>query len=455
MSAIIAAAEDDPSQSQPLDSRQLKRRFALTLLAGKWERVALIERTEITFGDSLTWIALFVDRLLAQFGEAQPPPFRRVLAFVRDDEGFEKARTRHKLKIVQTVFSPTAMAAKPGPPATWIVPKLVTEADQCAWFETSPEQLAWLADVHGRERTRSGRLRQYLYKWVRKRSGGMRLLEIPKSKLKSMQRRILKDILGCIPAHPAACGFVQNGSVLRFVLPHSGKRFVLRMDLKDFFTSVQISRVHALFRTVGYSENIARVLAGLCTNSVPPDVLAIPEWSDPSAALHKQKMRTPHLPQGAPTSPALANLCAYKLDVRLSALAKRFDWAYTRYADDLLFSGRKGGRAFMAQFQIWAGAIAIEESFELNMRKTRFMPPGARQHAAGLVLNEKPNISRDDFDALKAILHNCVKLGPASQNREQHANFRAHLLGRISYVAQIHPQRGMRLHKMFEAINWA
>jgi len=454
MSADNVPLEASLSQEPPRRSAQLVRRFALALLAGTWERAALIERSEVTFGGSLPWIAPFIDRVLANFGSSQPPMFKPLWGFVREDEGFKKAGLRHKLKIVQTIFTPTAMAAKPGPPATWIVPKLVTEADLCAWFETSPEQLAWLADVHGRERTRSGRLRQYLYTWVRKRSGGVRLLEIPKSKLKSMQRRILKDILGCIPAHPAACGFVPNGSVLRFVSPHTGKRFVIRMDLKDFFTSVQISRVHALFRTVGYSENIARVLAGICTNSVPPDVLAIPEWRDPSAALHKQKMRTPHLPQGAPTSPALANLCAYKLDVRLSALAKRFDWSYSRYADDLLFSGRKGGRAFMTQFQIWSGAIAIEESFELNMRKTRFMPPGSRQHAAGLVLNEKPNISRDDFDTLKAILHNCAKHGPASQNREQHANFRAHLLGRISYVAHIHRDRGLRLRAIFDKIKW-
>ena len=87
----------------------------------------------------------------------------------------------------------------------------------------------------------------------------------------------------------------------------------------------------------------------------------------------QMQFRTPHLPQGAPTSPALANLSAHRFDIRVTALAEKFGWHYTRYADDLLFSGKRFRPAFLKQFQIWIGAIALEENFDVNTRKSRAM----------------------------------------------------------------------------------
>jgi hypothetical protein len=160
------------------------------------------------------------------------------------------------------------------------------------------------------------------------------------------------------------------------------------------------------------------------------------------------------LPQGAPTSPALANLCAYRADCRLAGLAKSAGAEYTRYADDLAFSGGEAFARSVERFSTHAAAILIEEGFTVNHRKTRIMRQGVRQHLAGLAVNRRANVIRADFDRLKATLTNCIRLGPESQNREAHRNFRSHLDGRIGFVETINPAKGKRLRRLFEEIRW-
>jgi hypothetical protein len=162
----------------------------------------------------------------------------------------------------------------------------------------------------------------------------------------------------------------------------------------------------------------------------------------------------PHLPQGAPTSPALANLCAYRLDCRLAALARKAGAQYTRYADDLAFSGGPEWERSARRFQVAVCRVALEEGFEVNTRKTRFMRRAVRQQLAGVVVNERPNLARAAYDRLKAILHNCLRHGPASQNRDGHPNFRAHLAGRVAHAAWLNPERGRRLKELFARIAW-
>jgi hypothetical protein len=136
---------------------------------------------------------------------------------------------------------------------------------------------------------------------------------------------------------------------------------------------------------------------------------------------------TPHLPQGAPTSPALANICCYRLDCRLTALSESAGATYTRYADDLAFSGDHNFEKRVERFSASVAAILQEEGLRVHHRKTRVMRQSVRQHLAGLVTNEKANVVRRDFDQLKAVLTNCVRHGAESQNRDGRPDFRSHL----------------------------
>ena len=221
------------------------------------------------------------------------------------------------------------------------------------------------------------------------------------------------------------------------------------MDLQDFFAAVSGVRIQALFRTAGYPEPVADLLGGICTNAAPRSVF------DPSVPPETRALYLrPHLPQGAPTSPSLANLCAWRIDCRLTGLAKSAGAAYTRYADDLAFSGGDGFDRVVERFSAHVAAILYEEGFPVNHRKTRIMRPGGRQHLAGLVVNRRINVARAEFDRLKAILTNCAQLGPESQNRDDHPQFRAHLEGRIVFFESINASHGRRLRLLFERIRW-
>ena len=147
-------------------------------------------------------------------------------------------------------------------------------------------------------------------------------------------------------------------------------------------------------------------------------------------------------------------MCAFNLDLRLQAAAESLGARYSRYADDLVFSGGRQFERAARRFTALVGAIALEEGFSINFHKTRVMSRGACQKVNGIVVNEKLNVKRGERDQLKAILHNCMRHGPTSQNRSGLVDFRAHLMGRLAYVKMITPLHGQRLERLFKQIAW-
>lgn len=349
---------------------------------------------------------------------------------------------------------PTSVCA-----AEWSVPPVTTFGQLADFLSVPHQQLEWFADLSGRQASESNeRLRHYRYRWIRKQSAGYRLLETPKPKLKEIQRVILSKILNHIPAHPAAHGFVRGKSCQTAAGLHVGKKVVLRIDLRHFFPSVHAGRVIATFRSAGYPQRIAQLLAGLCTNTTLTSAVEQQQLSPTvSHRFHDPASRhflLPHLPQGSPTSPALANLAASKLDARLSGLASAFDATYTRYADDLVFSGNEEFSRDIDRAKLWICAICLNEGFHIQQRKTTIQRQHQQQRVHGIVVNFRPAVSRKQRDELKAILHNCVRLGVIASNRENRPNFRAHLQGRISMVAAICPQQADKLRAVFKQITW-
>jgi RNA-directed DNA polymerase len=318
------------------------------------------------------------------------------------------------------------------------------------WIGLPIGKVAWL--VHrfaANRRPESVRQAHYHYRWCAKRSGGSRLIEAPKQTLKGVQELVLREILDHVPPHPAAHGFVAGRSIVTNARPLAGRRVVVKFDLENFYAGVSFARVTAIFRGLGYSREAALWLAQLTTSAVPHD-LPLPEGG--VRALRPYLRR--HLPQGAPTSPALANLSTYSLDVRLSGMARAFGASYTRYADDIAFSGPESFLRALPVFIPLATQIIRSERFRVNAAKRKVVRNGSRQVIAGVVVNEKPNVSRREFDRLKAILTNCLRHGPASQNRDAHADFAAHLRGRVAHVTHVNPARGAKLLGLYEQIDW-
>lgn len=430
--------------------------LADTLLAGKADRDTMVTGAAQAFGRQWRWIPSLCKHLLQQTAGNFHYFSRQEIADIIDShESYSRAwdDPNGKPHIARYALEPPRAMPRP----EWMphhLPRWRSSLQLAKWLDVSTEELAWFGGAWRQDAKTPARLGHYSYRWVAKRSGGFRLIEIPKSRLREAQRRLLHGLLDHIPVHQAAHGFLKGRSCLSHAALHQNQAVVIRMDLQDFFSSIPASRIHALFTHIGCPASLARLLTGLCTHRTPWRELNIPENRARIMFAQRQCLNAAHLPQGAPTSPALANLCAFHLDLRLDALAKSLNATYSRYADDLVFSGNRELLAGAQRFHIRVAAIALEEGFSLNTRKTRVMCAVGRQTITGLVVNRFPNIPRSEYDRLKAILHNCLTHGADTQNHENRMDFRAHLLGRIAYVASVHPSRGMRLRDIFAQINW-
>jgi RNA-directed DNA polymerase len=436
----------------------LSRFLADAFLAGVWTERALADRAARALDRRPSWLgpvardvrsayirppldrprelARFIELCLAQVetssAEVQPPRVRRWLIPVS-----EMGRRR------------------------WPVPELSSPGQLAEWLGCEGGELAWFADARGLERSVTAeRLRNYRYHAIPRRGGGPRVIERPKERLKAIQRRILHEILDLIPAHDAAHGFTRGRSATSHAAHHVGRDVVVSIDLEDFFASVAARRVFGVFRSAGYPEPVAHLLTALVTNIIPARVwLSIERPADPRRvdSHHRlgRRLATPHLPQGAPTSPALANLAAFGLDRRLSGLAAALHIDYSRYADDLTFSGPARMLRTPSVLRSAVSAIVAEEGFAVNRRKSRLERRSGRQQVCGIVVNERLNVPRTDYDELKAILHHAVTRGlPAEHDAAQRATMRAHLEGRIAWVQSLHPDRGDRLRRRFEQVVW-
>ena len=449
LKATAIFSTDEAMHSQEFLAQQLAEAFAAESLA---DPAALVDRGARLFGRRYRWLQGVAQRTSANFTGQQRPRTRLIAQFLRSDRLFNQACDRWDLEIPGRLSNPPQML-----PSPWEVPSLANPAELSQWLGISQRALAWLADVHGRLCDRPAAVQHYESQWQRKPSGGLRLIEAPRPRLKAIQRRVLRGILEHIPPHDAAHGFRQGRSTQSCVAQHAKQAIVLRLDLNDFFPTFRLTRIMGIFLALGYPECVAALLAALCTTAAPARLWNEASPTDARDALWRSEelYRKRHLPQGAPTSPYLANLGTFHLDRRLAGLARSAGAHYTRYADDLIFSGAAGFARRVARFADHAAAIVLDEGFAVNFRKKRVMRPGVQQRAVGLVLNERPNVPRQEYDRLKATLYNCAKYGPHDQNRENHADFRAHLTGRVGYVASVNPTRAQRLERLLAAIDWS
>lgn len=268
---------------------------------------------------------------------------------------------------------------------------------------------------------------------IPKRSGEARTLYAPNVQLKWVQRRILEKILMCASPHDAAHGFSLGRSTRTNALPHVGRALLLKFDLEDFFPTITYKRVLGFFVSLGYpyadarttvdddGTNVAPILARLCC-----------------VAVTKERGV---LPQGAPTSPTLANLLCRRLDGRLTGLAARFGGAYTRYADDLTFSFVQPDSVRIGAFRTTVRKICRSEGFVVNEAKFRVIRAHRCQRVTGVVVNDKPNIPRELRRAFRAMLHNCETHGVAAA--AAHPEFSiGYLQGFASYINMIRPDLG-------------
>ena len=434
-----------------ISERTKARWLALSIRSGRWSRAAIVDRLERALPIWFRDIRQLGARLWFHFEGESSPPVDALIQFILAEPLLVEVLESDAIRA--PLLDSPQMVETPEPLVTLPLPELATWSATAAWLELADGELAWFADCRSLQaKSRERALHHYRYSWVPKRDGSLRLIEAPKPRLKFIQRKILGEILNRVPPHDAAHGFCRGRSTKSHAERHVGQAVLLRMDLKDFFHSVPVARIGALFRRLGYPANVAWLLQGLCTHAASP-TLAGGEFARLDWARRK-RLTSKHLAQGAPTSAPLANLCAYRLDCRLQGLARRYGLRYSRYADDLAFSGAGDLAGLSGFLESLVGAIALDEGFCLNHKKTRLRLRSQRQKLAGVVVNDRLNYPRQEWDQLKAVLHNCKKYGPASQNRDGRRNFKAHLQGRVAHVAWLNPSRGKKLRRLWQAIDW-
>ncbi len=254
---------------------------------------------------------------------------------------------------------------------------------------------------------RSGHTKNYRIFDIRKKDGGLRKIAEPPTSLKILQTKLLAVLEKVYRPRRSVHGFTKGRSIVTNARKHVGRKFVLNLDLFDFFPSCNFGRVRGMFLAPPYRRNaeVATVLAQVCC------------WNN-------------QLPQGAPTSPIVANMLCAKLDSSLERLAGRYGCFYTRYADDLTFSLSKKSfpkelampKRGLAGSNLTVGkelADTIESNgFRINTSKTRLQLRNSHQEVTGLTVNEFPNVSRTFIRQMRAMIHAWEKYGLEEAQRE-------------------------------------
>ncbi len=264
---------------------------------------------------------------------------------------------------------------------------------------------------------------------IPKKSGGYRELDIPSADLKYIQRWILDNILSHMHVSEYAKGFKKNSSIKNNAENHVNKPCIVNMDIKDFFPSITFKQVFMIFKYYGYTKEVSFILAKLCTYNN-------------------------RLPQGSPASPMLSNIRCLKLDKRLSALAKSFDADYSRYADDITFSGSEN----IADLISVSKKIIKDEGFIINEKKTRTALQHQRQEITGLIVNNgKVRVNKKYKRKLYQELYYCQKFGVSDHMRKIECDktfYKEHLYGKAYFINMIEPDEGKKLFEILEKIQW-
>ena len=271
--------------------------------------------------------------------------------------------------------------------------------------------------------------------YMAKKSGGKRLISAPMPLLKSVQYRILNDLLYKLTIQDTAYGFVPNRSIVDNAKQHIGQSVVINMDLKNFFPTITYKRVKGLFKALGYAEKYATILGLLCTE---------PETDEVKIDGERYFVATGerHLPQGAPTSPVITNLICRTLDKRMLGAAEKLGFTFTRYADDCTFSSAETAKSNTGKMLWIANKIVKEEGFIMHPDKLKIMHKGRHQEVTGIVVNEKLNVNRKDLKNFRALLFQIERDGFEGKSWNNSPNLRDCIQGYANFVMMVHPAKG-------------
>jgi RNA-directed DNA polymerase len=291
-----------------------------------------------------------------------------------------------------------------------------------------------------------------------------RTICVPAPELMRLQRWIAQNILNITNPHPSSFAFAPGRDLVGAAERHAGCKWLVKMDVRHFFESISEEQVFGVFRRLGYGALISFEMARLCTRLhsryyLNPQIGII---SDSERNLPYPTRAQGHLPQGAPTSPMLANLVVIELDKTLDRLARSLGWIYTRYADDIAFSIRElSTRGRAVEISKLAERALGKFGLVANRQKTSITPPGGRKILLGVLIDrDQPKLTRAFRNNVETHLYalNSQKIGPkAHRERRGFASIigmRRHVEGLIAFAHQIDRDYARELYASFDAVDW-
>lgn len=301
--------------------------------------------------------------------------------------------------------------------------------------------------------------RKYSYRdfRIKKRSGGFRMISVPFQKLLHVQKWINKFILSKAEANPYSFAFIEGKSVKQCAETHLGCKWLIKIDLRHFFESISEIQVYEYFHSLGYSKLLAFELARICTKTYRLDSIKYDNdyWRTRTYRTYKiyQDKRIGHLPQGAPTSPMLANCIVKNLDYAIAKYTTERDIIYTRYADDLIFSttnpnfGMKNANTLIS----YVYRLLPNYGLKPNTQKTNILHPGARKIVLGLLVDsDKLRLTKDFRTSLECHLFFSCK-DPIGHSIQRGFNsilgLKNYINGLLSYVKYIDQDYYLKLKK--------
>lgn len=256
--------------------------------------------------------------------------------------------------------------------------------------------------------------RFYRHFSIPKSNGKLRNIDEPLPDLKFVQSWILHNILEKCPVSDYAKAYLKNRTLKHNARFHKAQKVLVTIDIKDFFPSISVNDVETIFENMGYFHDVACFLAYLCClDNV--------------------------LPQGAPTSPYLSNLRMLGLDAKISNYTSSNNIRYTRYADDLTFSGNFNPHHVINDIS----KMIFDEGLTINPKKTRVARSNARQEVTGIIVNSHMQISKEKRKQIRQQVYYIKKFGLESHLehiKEKRANYLNHLLGQINFALFVNPK---------------
>ncbi len=309
----------------------------------------------------------------------------------------------------------------------------------------------------------------YRIQHIRKRLGGFRCICIPKPELLKAQRWIARHILGRIAVHSASVAYSKGDSVLKAAAGHCGCRWLIKLDVRQFFESISERQAYHVFHGLGYSQLVSFEMARICTRTGNREDgrYGRLRWVNRDAGAEYLTIATyrdryvGHLPQGAPTSPMLSNLVMRGFDAAVDAIAAKAGVVYTRYADDLALSS--ASLDFTRDKALSLIRAVFGEMRRVGLRphtaKTVVSPPGARKVVLGLLVDgDRPRLTKPFRKDLERHVHALVKFGPVAHARahgfDSLLGLQRHVDGLLTYAQYVDREYAEALRARYVNVAW-